>query len=236
MTSVIRNERYAPDFLFRPGAYFLSGTDTDVGKTFVGCLLAQEATRRGLRVGAYKPVASGFPSITGSDGERLWIATDRVGSLDQVSPQRFAAPLAPELAAATEGKTIDEQAIFEGFCEMQPQCDLLLVEGAGGLYSPVSPTLCNADLAKRWKLPVVLVANWKLGVVHQTLSCLHAARATDNSIAAIILSETSPQPQLSLLENRNFLVRSLERFYRESPPPIYSVRFGATMWNESSSP
>lgn len=224
----------APDnseFLFQPGAYLISGTDTDVGKTFIGCLLAKEAGRRGLRVGAYKPVASGFPTPEGSDGERLWLATGRIGAFDEVSPQRFAAPLAPQVAAQAEGKTIDEELLFQGFTTMRRKCDLLLVEGAGGLFSPVSKNYCNFHLAQQWNLPVVIVASWRLGVVHQVLSTLHAARANQVAVKAILLSENTPVDQLSRIENGKFLLHSLIRFYGVEHPPILGVDFGATKWS-----
>lgn len=231
MTHIDHSDRNLPDFLFQPGAYFLSGTDTDVGKTFVGCLLAKEATRRGLKVGAYKPVASGFSSQAGSDGERLWLATNRVGCFDQVSPQRFSAPLAPELAAAAEERTIDEALLLSGFAVMRAECELLIVEGAGGLFSPVSPSFCNSDLALHWDLPVVLVASWKLGMVHQVLCCLIAAKAKGIRIAAIILSENCSQDQLSLSVNRKFLSATLSRFYGKESPVVFGVYHNAEELN-----
>lgn len=176
---------------------FLTGTDTDVGKTHVGCLIAELLVRQGNRVGAYKPVASGFPGWDGSDGDRLWRATSRMGSPELVSPQRFCAPFAPSVAAAMEGRVVDEQQIMDGVTRMARECDLLMIEGAGGLLSPVSPRLTNADLAAALAIPAVIVANWKLGVVHQVLATLAAANLFEIPVAAIVLSaanETSPHP------------------------------------------
>ncbi|MFN7874920.1 MAG: dethiobiotin synthase [Pirellula sp.] len=167
---------------------FLTGTDTDVGKTHVGCLIARQLVKLGYRVGAYKPVASGFPKWDGSDGQRLWEATSRIGTPELVSPQRFKAPFAPSVAASMEGRTVDEQQIFSGVARMVNECDFLMIEGAGGLMSPISPRLTNADLAAMLGTPIILVANWKLGVVHQVLATLTAAHLYSLSVAAIILS------------------------------------------------
>lgn len=173
---------------------FLTGTDTDVGKTHVGCLIARQLVKQGQRVGAYKPVASGFPTWDGSDGQRLWEATSRTGTPELVSPQRFKAPFAPSVAASMEGRTVDEQQIFAGVARMANECNLLMIEGAGGLLSPISPRLANADLAAAIGTPIILVANWKLGVVHQVLATLTAAHFYRISVAAIVLSAADSAP------------------------------------------
>lgn len=176
---------------------FLTGTDTDVGKTHVGCLIAGQLVRNGQRIGAYKPVASGFPSWEGSDGQRLWDATGRNATPELVSPQRFDAPFAPSIAATMEGRSVDEQQIFDGVKRMAEECDLLLIEGAGGLMSPISPAITNADLAAVLQIPIVIVANLKLGVVHQVLATMLAAEQFDIPVAAIVLSaalEKDPHP------------------------------------------
>ncbi|MCU0718865.1 MAG: dethiobiotin synthase [Pirellula sp.] len=181
---------------------FLTGTDTDVGKTHVGCIIARQLVRQGNRVGAYKPVASGFPVWDGSDGQRLWEATSRNGSPELVSPQRFDAPFAPSVAAGMQGRAVDEQQIFSGVASIAKVCDLLIIEGAGGLLSPVSPRLTNADLAAELAIPAILVANWKLGVVHQVLAALTAADSFHIPVAAIVLSAadgTDPHPSHQVL-------------------------------------
>jgi dethiobiotin synthetase len=181
---------------------FLTGTDTDVGKTHVGCIIARHLVRQGNRVGAYKPVASGFPVWDGSDGQRLWEATSRNGTPELVSPQRFDAPFAPSIAAGMEGRAVDEQKIFSGVASIAKECDLLMIEGAGGLLSPVSPRFTNADLAAELALPAIIVANWKLGVVHQVLAALTAAHCFNIPVAAIVLSAADgidPHPSHQVL-------------------------------------
>lgn len=176
---------------------FLTGTDTDVGKTHVGCNIARILVQNGHRVGAYKPVASGFSDWQGSDGQRLWEATSMRGTPELVSPQRFDAPFAPSVAATMEGRNVDERRIFAGVTHIANECDLLMIEGAGGLLSPISPKLTNADLAAALAIPAVIVANWKLGVVHQVLATLAAANLFQIPVAAIVLSaanNTTPHP------------------------------------------
>ena len=91
---------------------FITGTDTEVGKTYIASLIARRLVDSGYRVGVYKPVVSGLGSednaAAGADGSRLWEAAGRPGLLDQVCPQCFAAPLAPSLAAHQEGKACQE--------------------------------------------------------------------------------------------------------------------------------
>ena len=181
---------------------FLTGTDTDVGKTHVGCIIARQLVRQGHRVGTYKPVASGFPAWDGSDGQRLWESTSRSGTPELVSPQRFDAPFAPSVAAGMEGRAVDEQQIFSGVARIANECDLLIIEGAGGLLSPISPRLTNADLIAEVAIPAIIVANWRLGVVHQVLAALTAAHWFHIPVAAIVLSavdSAEPHPSHQVL-------------------------------------
>src|SRR5688572_7090297 len=91
---------------------FITGTDTGVGKTYIGCLIARSLRAAGLSVGVYKPAASGCQregdTLVSEDAVALWQAAGQPGELERVCPQRFAAPLAPHLAAREEGRSIDE--------------------------------------------------------------------------------------------------------------------------------
>ena len=113
------------------------GTDTDVGKTYVGSLIARKLVRQGIKVGVYKPVASGCsrerPELVADDAVDLWEAAGRPANLELVCPQRFAAPLAPHAAAAKEGKQVDDALLRDGLRNWTNQCELVIVEGAGGL-------------------------------------------------------------------------------------------------------
>lgn len=168
---------------------FVAGTDTDVGKTYVSCLLLRQLSSELFRVGAYKPVASGVSSIEGSDGHRLMHAIGQTDTIDQVSPQRFAAPLAPPVAARLEGRVVDHPSILSGFHKWRSRTDFLLVEGAGGLMSPLSERWTNADLIQAMDIPILLVSNWRLGVVNQVLTSLVACDSLQIHVHGIVLND-----------------------------------------------
>jgi dethiobiotin synthetase len=172
---------------------FVAGTDTDVGKTYVSCLLLRQLASEPFRVGAFKPVASGVSSIEGSDGQRLMHAIGQTDTIDQVSPQRFVAPLAPPVAARLEGRVVDHQSILSGFHEWRSRTDFLLVEGAGGLMSPLSERWTNADLIQAMNIPILLISNWRLGVVNQVLTSLVACDALQIRVHGIVLNDVENQ-------------------------------------------
>src|SRR6266567_328670 len=120
---------------------FVVGTDTAVGKTFVAARIAAALARAGVRVGVYKPAASGCRRVgkllVSDDAVALWDAAGRPGELKAVCPQRFAAPLAPHLAAKAERKQIDSKLLRRGLDYWRRRSEIVIVEGAGGLMSPI---------------------------------------------------------------------------------------------------
>ena len=168
---------------------FISGTDTDVGKTAVAEAVLRQGVEAGLICRASKPIASGIGSGV-SDATRLWQATGRSGPEEAVCPQAFAAAAAPEQAAAAEGRQVDE-ALLRACLQPHVMADLIVVEGAGGLFSPLSPTMLNADLARELGLPVVLVDSARLGLIGRTLASVTAARAVGLTVAAVVISEVT---------------------------------------------
>ena len=158
---------------------FVTGTDTDVGKTYVSALIVAELRAAGHRVGVYKPVASGCvadgPELVSEDAVALWEAAGRPLTLDAVCPQRFAAPIAPHLAAIAEGKTLDADLASTALAAWTPHCDIVIVEGAGGLMSPIDEEEYVADLASDFGYPLVVVAKNVVGAINQTLQTLIAA-------------------------------------------------------------
>ncbi len=158
---------------------FVTGADTDVGKTYVSALIAAELSAAGHRVGVYKPVASGCvvdgDDLVASDAVALWNAAGQPLTLDAVCPQRFAAPIAPHLAAIAEGKTLDADLARTGLAAWTPHCDIVVVEGAGGLMSPIDEEEYVADLAYDFGYPLVVVANNVVGAINQTLQTLITA-------------------------------------------------------------
>jgi dethiobiotin synthetase len=158
---------------------FITGTGTGVGKTYVAALVAAALRSAGRRVGVYKPVASGSETCAGrlrsADAVALWEAAGRPGTLEQVCPQCFAAPLAPHLAARAEGRRVDVELLSTGLEFWREQFEIVLVEGAGGLMSPVGDELYNAELAEEFGYPLVVVAANELGTINATLQTLITA-------------------------------------------------------------
>jgi len=169
-----------------PPALFISGTDTDVGKTVVSALVR--------RVGVYKPVASGLARAADERGDpwRLWDAAGRPLTPERVCPQWFAAAIAPPAAARAEGRCVDERLMRTGLDPWLADSDIVIVEGAGGLFSPLGATTLGADLAREFAFPVVVVDDARLGAIGRSLATVRAARAEGLRVAAVVLSHTMP--------------------------------------------
>lgn len=170
---------------------FVAGTDTDVGKTSAATAITRQLVAEGRRVGVYKPVASGATTAV-SDARRLWEAAGRPLAIEQVCPQAFTAPLAPPRAARAEGRCVDEQLLREGIEPWFAVSDVVIVEGAGGLFSPAGDRSLNVDLARDLGLPLVIVDAARLGAIGRTLMAVSAARAAGLAVAAVVLSHTHP--------------------------------------------
>jgi dethiobiotin synthetase len=180
------------------GGLFVVGTDTAVGKTFVASRMAAALARAGVRVGVYKPAASGCrrigKSLVSDDAVALWEAAGRPGELKAVCPQRFAAPLAPHLAAKEERREIDSKLLRRGIDYWRRRSDLVIIEGAGGLMSPIGERDYVADLAADFAFPLVVVAPNRIGAINSTLLTLIAAasRPRQLPVAGIVLNDVLP--------------------------------------------
>lgn len=172
---------------------FVTGTDTDVGKTYVAAQIARAGVQQGHRVGVYKPVLSGCnpDARDQADDWILWHAAACPGRLEDVCPQRFAAPLAPPLAAQQESRTVDEARLTLGIQPWSEGYDLVIVEGVGGLMSPIADGLYVADVAVEMGLPLIVVAPNRLGVINQTLQTLITACTFRDglSVAGVVLND-----------------------------------------------
>lgn len=180
---------------------FVAGTGTDLGKTHIACALLRAARARGLAVDAFKPVVSGFDpqAPEASDPARLAAAMGRPDAWAEVSPRRYLAPLAPNLAARLEGDTLVMADLIAG-CRTWLETrdtDLALVEGAGGVMSPMTDDATNLDLMTALALPVLLVAGSYLGTASHLLTALEVVRARGLTVAAIVVSESLDAPDLA---------------------------------------
>jgi dethiobiotin synthetase len=179
---------------------FVTGTGTEIGKTYVAALIVRQLVNEGHRVGVYKPVASGCRieggALVADDALQLWNAAGRPGELARVCPQCFAAPLAPHLAAKEENKTVDPGLLRTGFDFWRDACDVVLVEGAGGLMSPLSDDDYNADLADEFGFSLVVVAANELGTINATLQTLIVADTFREGlrVAGVVLNSPRQSP------------------------------------------
>jgi dethiobiotin synthetase len=211
-----------------PPGLFITGTDTGVGKTRVASLIAKALVQTGRKVGVYKPAASGCvrqgDTLVSDDAVALWNAAGRPGELEQVCPQRFAAPLAPHLAARAEGKEIDAALLRDGINYWRERSDIVLVEGAGGLMSPMGDDEYVADLADAFGYPLIVVSRNVLGTINQTLQTLITAAVFSDGleVAGLVLNHPSPPAadDASLATNRSEIAARII-------PPILAEVF----WN-----
>ena len=165
----------------------MTGSDTDVGKTHVACALASLAVARGRRVRVYKPVESGCDPEP-ADAAALARASGDDRPLSAICPVALRAPISPHAAARLEGRVIDVDALVRATAR---DGDLLLVEGAGGILTPITDDLLVADLAALLGLPLVLVVEDSLGAINRALLTVEVARHRGLPIAGVVLNRTT---------------------------------------------
>lgn len=202
-----------------PPGLFIVGTDTEVGKTYVTSMIASQLHAEGYRVGVYKPVASDCyddgDEVISEDAVTLWQAAGQPRTWQEVCPQRYRAPVAPHLAAEMEGKKLDEELLRSGlnaWCDS----DIVLVEGVGGLMTPISDTEYVADLAADFGFPLIVVASNMLGVINQTLQTLVTAAAFDDGldVAGLILN------RVQYLDSDRSISTNCDQIRSRTPVPI----------------
>ena len=182
-------------------ALFVTGTGTDIGKTYVSCALIRALKAKGAVVDAFKPVVSGFDpkDAAGSDPARLAAALGAPGDVFRIAPRRYRAPLSPNIAARLEGDTLalDDMVIDAVARAAELRDGLLLVEGAGGVMSPLTDGETNLDMIAALGAPVLLVAGSYLGTISHVLTALVALRAAKARVAAVVMSESLDAPDLT---------------------------------------
>lgn len=165
-------------------AYFITGTDTGVGKTIVTAGLAAMAAAEGKRVCAYKPIQTGLDSDPGDNHHvALWTGNPEIAVQTTYT---FAPPVAPWVADL-DG-TIEVERIIEDFQALQQDYDVVLVEGAGGVRVPIAPGVEMGDLMVRLAIPVLVVARPHLGTINHTLLTVEALQRRGLSVAGVIVS------------------------------------------------
>ncbi|ANI28546.1 dethiobiotin synthetase [Yersinia entomophaga] len=176
--------------------WFVTGTDTDVGKTLASCALLQAANIQGYRTAGYKPVASGSEmtaeGLRNGDALALQASSNQPLSYQQVNPLTFLEPTSPHIVSAEEGRPIDFSVLSRGLRELEQQADWVLVEGAGGWFTPLSEQLTFADWVIQEKLPVILVVGVKLGCINHALLTAQAIAFAGLPLAGWIANDVVP--------------------------------------------
>jgi dethiobiotin synthetase len=188
---------------------FITGTDTGVGKTLVAVSLAAYLSDRGYRVGVMKPVETGCPERNGmlipEDAVRLKEASGCAEAIEKICPYRFSQPVAPSIAAERAGQKIDVDLLLTTYGEISAEYDITLVEGAGGLMVPLLPSYTYADFARVLKLPLLVVAANKLGVLNHLLLTLEHASCKGLTVLGYVLNRISVEISLAVETNREVL-------------------------------
>jgi dethiobiotin synthetase len=192
---------------------FVTGTDTEVGKTFVTAAIARCLRRQGRAVRAAKPVATGAEWIDGrwlgADTRRLAEATGEVDDPGAITPWAFPQPVAPAVAARLNGTALELEALAAAVRRQGSPHGVLLVEGVGGLLCPLTATATVADLAGALGLPLVVVVRNSLGALNHTLLTLEAARHRGLPVAGVVLNQSAVNPDLAAATNGEELIRRI---------------------------
>ena len=168
---------------------FVTGTDTEIGKTAITAGLAAVLKRRGINAGVMKPISAGGRA----DAKLLRRAARSDQPLDTINPIYLRDPLSPNIAARREEKILDLAPVFDASNHLSKIHDYLLVEGVGGLLVPITDDFLVADLAARLDLPLLIVARAALGTINHTLLTIEAARARGLQINSVIYNTLSPR-------------------------------------------
>lgn len=182
--------------------FFITGTDTEIGKTYVTCALLRDLRARGLQAMGYKPLACGDRS----DPRAM---RDAVGdpslSLERINPIYLRTPAAPYIAAEMEQAPVRIEELVAGYERLAAEFSPVLVEGAGGWEAPLAPGLTMADLAAALGLPVVLVVGNKLGAVNHAIMTVQGIRARGLVCRSIVLNHFGEEWDAASVSNRRLI-------------------------------
>ncbi|QOJ24201.1 MAG: dethiobiotin synthase [Gammaproteobacteria bacterium] len=180
--------------------YFVTGTDTGIGKTIVSCALLRAFAAQGEKVIGMKPVVAGSENDHWYDVEQLIAASNISAAREHINPYAFDPPVSPHIAAQQAGVDIDLAVIQRAYQALSSQADIVVVEGAGGFLVPLNARQTGADLARALNLPVILVAGMRLGCLNHALLTAQAICAAGLSLAGWVANGIDPQ-MMMLEEN-----------------------------------
>lgn len=218
-------------------AFFVTGTDTEVGKTLVSCALLHHLRRTHARVVGMKPVAAGTIDLPGGpdneDAEALRAAGSLAVPRDLDNPYCLPLPLSPHLAARAAGQVISVDLLADRYQQLASLADAVVVEGAGGFHVPLNDTQTGADLAERLALPVVLVVGLRLGCLNHALLTAEAVRARGLRLAGWVANRIDPAMS-SVADNIATLAARLGAPMWADVPRMAAPRPDQVVWLEGA--
>lgn len=177
-------------------AFFVTGTDTDVGKTYVACKLIAQYIAQGYKVVGMKPVAAGCHCVDGSwvndDVLKLETASNVKAPRELINPYSFKQAIAPHIAAKKAGVNIEVNVIKQAFDALTKLADIVIVEGAGGFLVPLNNDETTADLAAALNIPIVLVVGMKLGCINHSLLTVEAIKSRNLQLHGWVANQIEP--------------------------------------------
>ncbi|MDX7997704.1 ATP-dependent dethiobiotin synthetase BioD [Xenorhabdus sp. Reich] len=199
--------------------YFLTGTDTEVGKTVVSCALLQAANKKGYQTAGYKPVASGSEmtaeGIRNSDALALQRNSVVPLTYQEVNPLVFIEPTSPHIVSAELNQPIDFSVLSQGLAVLAEKSDWILVEGAGGWYTPLSENTTFADWVIQENLPVILTVGVKLGCINHAILTAKAIQHAGLKLVGWVANEIEPAGKRQ--------TAYLETLVRMIPAPLLGI-------------
>jgi dethiobiotin synthetase len=217
---------------------FVTGTDTEVGKTMVAAAIAHTLAEQGKRVAVFKPAVTGLDELTaggpkgstpgdlsahrrgnGADHELLRLAAGSEQADEEITPYRYGPPMSPHLAAELAGETIDPARLADAARSAAAGGDALVCEGVGGLMVPLARDYLVRDLAAELGLPLVVAASPALGTINHTLLTIEAARYAGLDVTAVVLTPWPEEPSVIEESNRETIAR-LGRVQVEALPRL----------------
>ena len=195
-------------------AIFITGTDTEIGKTFVSVLLIRALVSRGHRVAGMKPVASGCvvtaEGLRNDDAQKLIAVGNVAAAYHEVNPYAFAPAIAPHIAAAEAGVDISLDVICASYERLSGRADWLVVEGVGGWQVPLGAGFTVADLAVRLSVPVILVVGVRLGCINHALLSVESILASGVEFRGWVANICGPGGE-RVQDNIDTLSRQIEQ-------------------------
>lgn len=194
-------------------AFFVTGTDTGVGKTHVACKLIAAYVAQGYKVIGMKPVAAGCELVDGvwvnEDVLKLEAVSNVQAPRELINPYSFKEAIAPHIAAEKVGVEINIEVIQQAFNKLKDIADIVIVEGAGGFLVPLNATQSMADLAVTLNIPVILVVNMKLGCINHSLLTVEAIQARNLTLHGWVANRLD-QNMHALAENEVALAQRIQ--------------------------